>query len=219
MLVVGALRVEARLGLPATRGGTWLDRKQVDISLSWRRGPNWRYVTQVTEGPRTKIRYDPRNRVSSGAAKHCRLVYPLSLYFSLFLREPDGQSIYVLSKIAPLEQVRRAKLLRLYSIYTYNLDTVKIIFLQFFIEWTANFKTKIQTGKKKQYLLKRRARGSTLEASVMALKTTTYTRSRLRARGTDLRTRLRAQGSTLKPSSVACVRFNVRTIFCGCEGR
>ena len=70
---------------------------------------------------------------------------------------------------------------------------------------------------------KRRAQGSTLETSVMALKTHTlafiYTRSRLRARNSDLRTHLRARGSILKPSPVACARLDFRTISCGCKGR
>ena len=66
---------------------------------------------------------------------------------------------------------------------------------------------------------KRRTRGSTLEASVMALKTTLYTRFRLCARSSDLRTRLHARGSTLKPSPVACARLDPRTISCCCKGR
>ena len=67
----------------------------------------------------------------------------------------------------------------------------------------------------KRNFLKRRARGWNLEASVMARKTTTYTRSRLRAQGSDLRTRLRARDSTSKPSPVACARLDVRTVYCG----
>ena len=40
------------------------------------------------------------------------------------------------------------------------------------------------------YFSKRHARGSTLDASVVALKTTIYARSRLHAQGSDLHTRL-----------------------------
>ena len=65
---------------------------------------------------------------------------------------------------------------------------------------------------------KRRARGSNLEASVMALKTATYARSRLRARGSiyalasvrgaQLNYLLwSARGSTLEPSPVAAKAY------------
>ena len=50
---------------------------------------------------------------------------------------------------------------------------------------------------RKVNFLKRRARGLTLEASVLALKTKIYARSRLRARGSDL--------CTLSPP---CARLN-----------
>ena len=77
-----------------------------------------------------------------------------------------------------------------------------------------NFSTKAQT------FSKRLARGSNLEASVMALKTATYARSRLPARGSIYAlTSVRgaqlnyllwsARGSTLEPSPVAVKADNL----------
>ena len=74
---------------------------------------------------------------------------------------------------------------------------------------------------KETYFSKRRARGSNLEASVMALKTATYaSASRLRARGSIYALAsvrgaqlnyllLSARGSTLEPSPVAVKADNL----------